>query len=107
MSETKEFTPRQFLDYIKSFKRVSVEYDINEYCTMIVSCKTSKTRMFPSVSGIQYLRIDDGRKDSSFFFILGGKKFFVSDEKDTGTSWVKANVTTDCSDTVFEFGFMK
>lgn len=108
MSEMKELTPRQFLDYIKSFKRVSVKYDINEYSSMIVGCKSSKTRMFSSASGVQYLHINDGRKDPSFFFEVGGRKFFVSDEKTVGTSgWVEANVTTDCSDTVFEFGFMK
>lgn len=108
MSEKKEFTPRQFLDYIKSFKRVCVKYDIDKYSTMIVGCKTTKVRMFPSVSGVQYLQINDGRKDSSFYFTLGGKKFFIeneSEEKPNG--WIDMDVTTDCSDITFEFSFMK
>lgn len=107
MGETKEFTPRQFLDYIKSFKRATVKYDINEYCTMLINCKTSKARMLSSATKVQYLYIDDWRKDSSFHFSLGGEKFFIKNEKNVGTAWVEASVTTDCSDTVFEFGFMK
>ena len=68
MSEKKEFTPRQFLDYIKSFKRVCVKYDIDKYSTMIVGCKTTKVRMFPSVSGVQYLQINDVHKEAAIRF---------------------------------------
>lgn len=108
MSEKKELTPRQFLDYIKSFKRICVKYDINKYSTMIVGCKPTKVRMFSSVSGVQYLQINDGRENSSFYFTLGGKKFFVEDkDEEKSNGWIDVDVATDCSDITFEFSLMK